>query len=156
MRITLKDNILIISVITFFLFCVTFITFYTKENFNPVCGCRIPIWVIIISVASFGMFTGSLVYYLLNKSVIKEKKDIKKDIYKTLNFLDKEERKILEFIINNSGKVYQSSISKNLNIDKVKTSRLINELEKKGLIEKEKSGMTNWIELDRELKELFV
>jgi len=149
-------SLLVIILITLFVFVISFTAFYTKENFSSVCGCKLPIWVIIISIASFGMFTGSVIYYLLSKSISQEKKSIKKSILKVLNFLENNEEKVLEFIINNSGETYQSKISKELNIDKVKLSRIINQLEKKGIIKKEKRGMTNLLILDEDLKHLFV
>ncbi|MFH1801469.1 MAG: MarR family transcriptional regulator [archaeon] len=150
-----KNFILLISIITFFVFVISFTAFYTKENFSSVCGCKLPIWVIIISISSFGMFAGSLIYYLLNKNLFEEKKDIKNSISKILNFLGEDEKKVLEFIINNFGEVHQSKISKELKINKVRLSRTINRLEKKQIIKKEKKGMTNLIILERGLKEIF-
>ncbi len=155
---TINPIILAISVITLFVFIISFAVFYAKETFSPVCGCTLPIWVILISIASFGMFTGSLVYYLLNKNVLDLLIDVnktEKPINKLLNFLEGDEKNILEFIINNSGEVNQSRISKELDTDRVKTSRVISKLEKKGIVKKEEKGMTNRITLDGDLKKFF-
>lgn len=151
----LNSSFLVISIITLFVFIISFTAFYSKENFSAVCGCKLPIWVIIISIASFGMFVGSLIYYLLNNENIKEKKDIRKSIDKLLNMINLEYREVLKFISKNSGRVYQSQIAKELNLNKVKSSRILNELEKKGLIKKEKKGMTNLVKIDEDITELF-
>ena len=142
--------------LTLFVFIISFTAFYTKENFSSVCGCKLPIWVIIISIASFGMFTGSLIYYFLNKNILKDKLNVQKSIYSVLNFLEGDQKKILEFLINNSGKAYQSKISKELKIDKVRISRTINQLEKKQIIKKEKQGMTNIIFLEENIRQFFL
>ena len=152
---SLNTILIIFAVITFFIFVISFTAFYTKENFSAVCGCNLPIWVIIIAISSFGLFTGSLVYYLLTIHYLTEKKDIKHHINKLLNILDTDEKKVINFIVNNSGTVYQSQLTKELKLDKVKVSRVITNLEIKGLINKEKKGMTNIIKMDLELIELL-
>ena len=146
---------LIIVIITLFMFIISFTAFYTKENFSAVCGCNLPIWVIVISIASFGFFVGSLLYYLLNKSLLKERKDLKKCSHKIFNLMESEEKKIIQFIIQNSGEVNQSQISKSLNLDKVRISRVINSLENKKIIHKKKNGMTNLIILDNDLNQFL-
>ena len=151
----LSSPFLVIALITLFVFILSFTAFYTRENFYSVCGCNLPIWAIIISIASFGLFVGLMIYYLLHKSFLKERKVAKKSLKKILSLFDEEEGKVLEFIINNSGKIYQSKISKELNIDKVKLSRIINQFEKKGILKKEKQGMTNLVILEDDFKEIF-
>ncbi len=146
---------LVLAVSTFFVFVVSFTAFYTKENFDSPCGCNLPIWVIIIAISSFGMFVGSLLYYLLNKNILKEQKNTKKAIYRMLDFLDNGEKNVMKVLIDNSGEAHQSKISKDAGIDKVKTSRIIKQLINKGFIRSEKNGMTNLIILDDELKDLF-
>lgn len=147
----LNPIILPIIFITLSLFIVTFTIFYTQENFSPVCGCKLPIWVIIISIFSFGIFSGSLIYYVINKNLLEEKKHVKVAIDFFLNLIEKNEKKVLRLLINNSGEIYQSKITKEFNNDKVKVSRTINNLEKKGIIVKEKKGMTNLIKLNNDI-----
>jgi uncharacterized membrane protein len=151
----LNPILIVIILITLFVFIISFTAFYTKENFSSMCGCKLPIWVIIISISSFGMFTGSLIYYFLSFNIIKEKQNAKISINKILNFLEENEKEILKLIIKNKGKITQSSITKELKLDKVKVSRIINTLEKKEIIKREKQGMTNLVKLNEQLKEIF-
>jgi hypothetical protein len=146
---------LIITIITFFVFVVSFTAFYTTENFSSACGCTLPPWIIIIAVASFGLCIGSLVFFLLNKNFLSQKKSMKSSTNKLLQFFDDEERAVLSFLSKNSSPVFQSSLSKDLAIDKVKLSRILNSFEKKQLIKKEPKGMTNLISLDDDLKSWF-
>ncbi|MDD5086970.1 MAG: MarR family transcriptional regulator [Candidatus Nanoarchaeia archaeon] len=151
----MNSSLIVIAIITLFIFIISFTVFYTEENFSAVCGCKLPIWVIIISITSFGMFMGSLVYYFLNKNILKEKTDIKNSVNKLLNLMDDDQKKVLNFIIKNSGQVYQSQISKELNNDKVKVSRILNNLEKKEIIERKKKGITNLIIIDKDIMSIL-
>lgn len=146
---------LIIILITFFVFITSFTVFYTEENFSSACGCKLPIWVIIISISSFGLFIGSLIYYLLNRDIHYERKNTKNIQEALFSLLEDEEKDIMKLIIKNSGKIYQSKIAKELNLDKVKVSRIISSLEKKNVLEREKIGMTNMISLKEDFKNIL-
>jgi uncharacterized membrane protein len=152
----IKPLILIFGIIAFFVFTVSFAVFYTTENFSAACGCNLPPWVMIVSLSSLGLFVGLITYYILSVNFIKEKKDIEKNVLKVLDLLEKDERKVIKHFIENQGETTQSSISKSLDFDKVKNSRIISKLEAKGIIEKEKQGMTNKLILNQELKNLFI
>jgi uncharacterized membrane protein len=151
----INSSLIVIAIITLFIFIISFTVFYTEENFSAVCGCKLPIWVIIISITSFGMFMGSLVYYFLNRNILKEKTDTRNSINKLLSLMEDDEKRILNFIIKNSGQVYQSQISKELSNDKVKVSRILNHLEKKEIIERKKKGITNTVIMDKEIVHLL-
>lgn len=153
---TIKNPlILIIAIITFFVFVVSFTAFYTTENFSSACGCALPPWIIIISVASFGLCIGSLVFMILNKNFLSQKKSMKSSTNKLLQFVDDEERAVLSYLSNQKHPVFQSTLSKELHIDKVKLSRILSTFEKKQIISKKSKGMTNIISLDEELKSWF-
>tara|TARA_Y100000310_G_scaffold268673_1_gene281382 strand:- start:3542 stop:4015 length:474 start_codon:yes stop_codon:yes gene_type:complete len=58
-----------------------------------------------------------------------------------------EEQHIIQFIINHEGSAYQSDLVKELKLSKVKTTRLLDKLEGKGMIERKRRGMTNVVVL---------
>jgi len=60
-----------------------------------------------------------------------------------LNDLDGQEREIMNIILREEGSVYQSDIVKEINVSKVKVTRVLDKLEGKGLIERKRRGMTN-------------
>lgn len=151
-----RPIILIFGLITLFIFIISFTVFYTTEHFSSTCGCKLPIWVIIVSVSSLGLFVGLWSYYFISKNFIKEKREKEKNLSKILDFFNKDDKEILLLFIKNKGKINQTSISKSLSLNKVKVSRIISELEKKGILKKEKNGMTNNLILNEELRSLFL
>ncbi len=152
----MKPLILIFGILTFFIFAISFTVFYTTENFSSACGCILPPWVMIVSLSSLGLFVGSITYYLISNNYLKEKKEIEKNLIKFLDILDVEDKTILKKIIYNGGEINQSSLSKSLNIDKVKMSRIVSKMEEKNILKKEKNGMTNKLILETNLKKLFI
>lgn len=153
---SIKPLILIFGILTFFIFIISFTVFYTTENFSMTCGCSLPPWVIIVSMASLGLFVGISTYYVISNNYLKEKKEIEKNIIKFLDILDVEEGNILKKIIDNGGEINQSSLSKSLDLGKVKMSRIVSKMEEKNILKKEKNGMTNKLILETNLKKLFV
>lgn len=151
----IKSPFLIVIVLTFAIFIISLTAFYSQENFSSVCGCKLSPWVVIVSVSSFGIFIGSLIYYLLSLNNIKEKGHLQEGFQKILLFLEEEEKRIIEAIVNNSGEMYQSKLCNVLQLDKVKCSRIVSKLENKKILSRKKEGMTNTIILDKELLELL-
>ncbi|MCX6707725.1 MAG: MarR family transcriptional regulator [Candidatus Woesearchaeota archaeon] len=77
---------------------------------------------------------------------MKEKLDpseVTKPSKKVLSKLDETEKKIIELISNNQGSMYQSDIMKEMDLSKVKITRLLDKLESSGLVERKRRGMTN-------------
>ncbi|MFW6282786.1 MAG: helix-turn-helix transcriptional regulator [Minisyncoccales bacterium] len=151
----IRPLILIFGMLTLFVFLISFASFYATENFSTACGCKLPPWVIIVSLSSLGLFVGSITYYLISNHFLKERKEIRKNVNQFLNLLEEEDKKVLDMIIKEKGKINQSDLTKKLNFDKVKISRIISKMEKKGILKKEKKGMTNKIILDNTFLNLF-
>ena len=59
--------------------------------------------------------------------------------------LDSDEGKVVAFINEGNGSVYQSDIMKKTGFSKVKVSRVLDKLEQKGLLERKRRGMTNLV-----------
>lgn len=152
----LKNVMLAIAIIMGFVFIVSMSIFYIKQNYATSCSCNTPINFIIITLTSLGVFIGVLTYYFLSKSFFKQKEKIYFDMKKTLNFLETEEKKIVEILIINNGHLTQSKLSKETKIDPVKLHRRLLNLENKEIITKDKKGMTNNINLHPEFKTIFI
>ena len=144
----LKKNALIVIIIfTGFVFGVSFATLYAQTNIEKgtACMCTLPIPLLIPVFSSLGVFVGSIVYYFMfpRFEEVKEKSlEIEKIL---LDLLNSDERKIIEKIIQNKGKIIQSKLSSEFG--KVKVFRIIESLKKRGIIEKEPYGKTNIIKL---------
>lgn len=88
------------------------------------------------------LMLGSLyvIFFMKDKSVSGESIKPSK---KVLSKLDETEKKIIELVSNNQGSMYQSDIMKELDLSKVKVTRILDKLESSGLVERKRRGMTN-------------
>lgn len=62
---------------------------------------------------------------------------------KMLEKLDEEEKKVVGLIAEKEGSMYQSDVMKELDMSKVKVTRILDRLEGKGILERKRRGMTN-------------
>jgi TM2 domain-containing membrane protein YozV len=81
------------------------------------------------------------------RSQIEPKKITKENYKKIMGELDREEKLILERIIESEGAILQSELVDKTNLNKVKITRILDRLEGKNLIERKRRGMTNVIVL---------
>lgn len=100
-----------------------------------------------------GIIIGAAAYYFYSERQQKAPVQINPEpLYK---LLDSDERKIFSKLIENNGKVLQAELSRLEGIGKVKAHRIIERMGKKGIIEKEGFGKTNYIKLAKDLQEMF-
>lgn len=79
------------------------------------------------------------------KIIVKKIKDRKKKL--KVDGLDKDEKKIVDLLLNENKAMFQSDLMEKLEIGKVKTTRLLDKLEAKQLIERKRRGMNNIVVL---------
>ena len=106
-------------------------------------------------VGFIGLLVGTLVYYIMSDKVIQQEKSLKKNTKIILNFLNGQEKKVIETLLENDGKVQQYELSHLPNLNKLKTHRILANLEQKGVIRKERLGKINKIVLNKELYEVL-
>ena len=106
----------------------------------------------IISYSLIGLLVliGIIISYFMKdeKVVVKphKQKEISAEERKQkLEHLGDEERKIMDLVLREEGSIYQSDIIKEVNLSKVRVTRILDKLEGKGLIERKRRGMTNII-----------
>jgi len=105
--------------------------------------------------AFLGVLVGTLVYYVMSDKVIQQEQALTKNTKIILNFLSPEERKVITTLLENNGKVQQYELSHLPNLNKVKTHRILANLEAKGIIHKERLGKINKIILNKELYDVL-
>ena len=149
---------LVVAVISGFAAIIFFAITYLNNSAFCSMNCRLKneVTLVLILLSIFGVFIGSLAFYLISGKYEKKIKTMNKDIKATFKFLEPEERIILKELIRNKGVSTQSSIAKNTTLNRVQVYRTLRSLENKGIIKKEDSGRTNKIILDKELKEIFL
>lgn len=150
-----KKVIITIILITAFIFGVSFSTLYAQTNIlgGTAYTCTLPIPILIPTFSSLGVFVGSLVYYLMFSRMERGEKKIIQDANILLDILPFEEKEIIKKIIEGKGNVLQSKLSSIYG--KVKTFRILENLKKRGIIEKESYGKTNRIKLNEKYKKIL-
>ncbi len=106
-------------------------------------------------IAFVGLLVGTVVFYIMSDKVIHQRHSLQKNAKIILNFLNPHEKKVIETLIENEGKARQYELSHLPGLNKVKTHRILLNLEQKGIIHKEKLGKINKIVLDKELYEVL-
>ena len=117
---------------------------------GPSCGMyngtNIQTWIslsivfIIFVIGFFIMFSKQK-----EKIVVKKIKEKKKKL--NLEGLDKDEKKVINLLHGENNAMFQSTLMEKLEIGKVKTTRLLDKLEAKQLIERKRRGMNNIVVL---------
>jgi flagellar basal body-associated protein FliL len=112
-------------------------------------------WYLIPSFAFMGLFIGIIVFYLMFEKEQKKEKIVKVNTQKILELLSKEDKLVINKLLENNGKVRQYEITYIDGLSKLKVHRILRKLEDKGLIKKEKIGKVNSISLDEELYDIL-
>jgi len=151
-----KTILITIVLLAFFVFLVSFGTLYAQTHIveGTACSCTLPIPLLIPALSSLGILVGSAVYYAMSVRMerMQEKRWTDRDAF--IQMLEPDERVVISKLIKNSGKITQSSLSKELG--KVKAFRVVERLRKRGIIRKERYGKTNIITFnDKFMRILF-
>lgn len=105
--------------------------------------------------AFIGVLVGTIIFYIMSDKVIKQERSLEKNTKIILNFLTGQERKVVETLLEHEGKVPQYELSHLPNLNKLRTHRILLNLEQKGIIHKEKLGKINKIVLNKDLFEVL-
>lgn len=81
------------------------------------------------------------------KVVIKKVKEKVKKKFINTKGLEKDEKDVVEFLRREGKAVFQADLKEKLNMGKVKTTRLLDKLESKGIVERKRRGMNNLVVL---------
>lgn len=151
----LRNILLAVGLIMGFIFIVTSSVYLFQHHFGLTCKCQVLLPIFIAILTSLGVFVGIFTYYFLSKSFSKEKEKLFGNVEKTLDFLSPEEKNIVSALIKNNGALAQNKLTNMTKIDSVRLHRRLSNLETRGILNKNKNGMTNKIILNKDLRELF-
>jgi uncharacterized membrane protein len=104
-------------------------------------------------IASIALIAGAGTYYLMAGKVESKEKSLKSNTEVLLKFLNEDERKLVNAIIESEGKVLQAEITRLPGMTKVKSHRIVQRLIDRGVIETDKLGKTNIVKFTTEIKE---
>ena len=107
------------------------------------------LFMFIVTILS--LIIGAYSYYIISKDLYEYSKIKKESIKEFITFLEKDEKEIIQHLINNNGVSTQYELLQISNSHKVKLHRLLERLEGRNLIEKKKIGKINKIYLNSKL-----
>jgi uncharacterized membrane protein len=103
-----------------------------------------------------GIAIGAIVFFFMTVKLDDKKKELEKISTAFIQFLNKDEKRVLQKILEGGGKAYQSEVSRIEGIGKLKSHRILRRLEDRGAIEIEKAGKTNIVKLPKHIKDVLV
>jgi uncharacterized membrane protein len=109
----------------------------------------------MLLLASLGLFVGFLSYFILSQRYVHIRKADKINAECTLEFLDKEEKKIIKVLIQKRKALKQSELDDLTGFSRVKVFRSLKKLENKGVIKKTEIGRTFEISLKEPFENVF-
>ena len=152
MKITKKEIVLFIGGISFIALIFSLSMLLAEKFKVPSCGCPRMIsqnFVFLFIFLSI-VFVGSMVYFLLSLKLDNQNKIIEKNIGLVHRCLDDLENAVLKEIVKNSGELKQKDLNKKFG--KVKAHRGLKKLKEKGMIDINKKGNRNMINLKEEFR----
>jgi uncharacterized membrane protein len=102
---------------------------------------------------SIAIVVGALTYYLMSGRVETKQKSLIRNTELLLRFLNQDEKKVVNALIESRGKVLQAEITRLPGMGKVRSHRVVRKLLDRGVIEKDTLGKTNIIRFPKEIKE---
>jgi len=142
-----------IILLTGFILAVSAASMYAQSHLlaGTACGCQFPIELLIPVLSSGGVLVGSMVYYFMSTH-----NRARRELGPVLSLIDADQRRIIETLAKNGGRAAQSKLVSTTGINKVKVSRVVADLEARGVVRKSASGVTNVVELDEKFKKILV
>jgi len=104
-------------------------------------------------MVSIAIIVGALIYYLMAERVETKQKGLVKNTEVLLKFLSSDERKLVNLLMENNGKILQAEVTRLPGMSKLKSHRVVQKLIDKEVIGKEKIGKTNIIRFTKEIKD---
>lgn len=136
----------IIVIAVFFL--LTFTTLYYNKLHEFVDALRLTPFFIVLS-----FIVGAGTYAFMSERLERKEQTIKKNVDMILKFLNEDERKVIEKLIENNGKALQAEITRLPGMSKLRSHRTIKKLLIRKIVETEKLGKTNIVKLAKDIKE---
>lgn len=110
----------------------------------------VPVFIIV------GIVIGALVFFFMSSRLENKQKDLKNLSKVLVQFLGKDERLVVQKLLDSDGKVLQAELSRTEGLGKLKSHRIIQRLVDRQVVEVEKFGKTNIVKLSKEIKDALV
>lgn len=155
-----KKTVLGLIVVSIFIFLITVLVlvFSLYSVGQPVPAFLEPFMryhvEFMVLMGLFGLFSGLIVYSILNSALEKQKQVVKTNMDIIMKFLTEDDREVIRLMIEKEGMTTQSEIARLPGMSRLKAHRIVKKLEDRGIVHVEKYGKINMIRMVDELKEL--
>jgi len=105
---------------------------------------------------SIGIVIGVVVFFFMSSRLEAKNKDLNRVADTLIQFLNKDEKLVVQKLLDNDGKVLQAEITRIEGLGKVKSHRIVQRLVDRGVIEVEGFGKTNLVKLNKNIKETLL
>lgn len=136
-----------ILVISIFILTALF-TVYYNEVHRVIDNLKLAPFLIIISIV-----VGAGTYAFMSERIKRKVLSLKRTTELILKFLNENERKVVQKLIENNGKALQAEITRLPEMSKLRTHRAVKRLLAKNIIEVKKLGKTNVIRFPKDIEE---
>lgn len=110
----------------------------------------VPVFIIV------GIVIGALVFFFMSSRLENKEKNLKNIAALLVQFLAKDEKLVVQKLLENDGKVLQAELSRTEGLGKLKSHRIVQRLVDRQVVEVEKFGKTNIVKLSKGIKEALV
>ncbi|MBI5046260.1 hypothetical protein HZC07_00825 [Candidatus Micrarchaeota archaeon] len=154
-----KKIVLGMLIVSVFIFLVTVLVFVyalasegqqVPDLFQPFIQYHVQFMVVM---GLFGVFSGLIVYNILNATLEKQKKMIKTNTDLIMKFLSEDERELVLLLMSKDGMTTQSEVAHLPGMTRLKAHRIVKKLEDRGIVHVEKYGKINMIRIVDELRQ---
>jgi len=155
-----RKIVLALVVVSVFIFLVTVLVFvyalYSQGQQVPVMLQPFMEYHIqfMVLMGAFGLFSGLVVYNILNATIEKQKKLVQANTDIIMKFLTPEDREVIRLLIAKDGMTTQSEIARLPRMSRLKAHRIVKKLEARGIVHVEKYGKINLVRMVDELRAL--
>lgn len=158
---TIAGAIILICILAlaFYLPVIFFETAPTECMIDGVCQHEQQVSLLTLLIPIFilsGIVIGTVVFFFMTSKLENKAKDLEGITNALLQFLNKEEKAVVQKIIEGKGKVFQSEISRIEGIGKLKSHRIVQRLADRKVIEIERHGKTNIIKLEKSIHNVLL
>lgn len=123
-------------------------TVYYNEVHSVIDNLKLAPFLIIVSIV-----VGAGTYAFMSERIEKKVLSLKKTTELILKFLNDDEKKVVQKLIENNGKALQAEITRLGGMSKLRVHRAVRKLLSKNIIEIEKFGKTNVIRFPKDIEE---
>lgn len=120
------------------------------EAYSKFLTALVPVFVVV------GIIIGALVFFFMSSRLENKEKNLAKVTDVLIQFLARDEKLVVQKLLENDGKILQAELSRVEGLGKLKVHRIVQRLVDRQVVEVEKYGKTNIVKLSKGIKDALI